>query len=434
MEKSNGLSNFRNLYKILAFICGVLLGITSLGLSIANNYSVTWLVFCVLISAYFPLVYIKKERPKISYGFFSVFICYFLFCLWVFAFPIITNSYWPLSFRSLVANLIFLLVAYLVIKNLRNQNAIFFGFIFVCGVEAVLTILDHFEVNTLVGGYYSFRSAGLSGNPNVTAYMLSLGIVVLIAVRSTLDIKPTKNAIFLFVVSLFAIGILLTSSRSGLLVLVTLVLFFFKNIKLWFSVIFLTSGAALSINIMPRPPETFLRLQDFVLNLFSLAVRNESQLTIVGIGAKSLKTRMETSYASLQIFLDHPITGVGSQAFRPILVNEYGVIAGPHNVYTMIAAQFGAVGLITFFFFMAGLFSIAWKSRKISLAKGINTSGSMSMLAFLVSLLFIGIAWNFLHKELFWVFVILLITYSEFLTRLPSKKPEVVRQTSRVLG
>lgn len=424
MDKSNSFSNSPCFYKILAFVYGILLGIASLGLSIANHYSVIWLIFNILIWTYFPLICIKKKRPTISYEFSSAFILYFIFCLWAFTSPAITSSDWTTSYRSIISNLMFFSIAYLAVKNLKNENATFFGFIFVCAIEAVLTILDQFGINTLVGGYYSYRSAGLSGNPNVTAYMLSLGIVILIAARSTLEPKHTNNTMLLWFFPLFSIGILLTASRSGLLVLATLILFYAKNIKLWVSVIFLTPIAVLSINLIPRPPETFLRLQDFVLNLIPSVVKNESQLTTIGIGAKSLKARMETSYASLQVFLDHPIAGVGSEALRPILEKEYGVIAGPHNVYTTIAAQFGAVGLITFLVFMAGLFRIAWQSRKISLAKGINNSGSASMLAFLVSLLFIGIAWNFLHKEVFWVFVILLLTYSDFINRLPSKMPE----------
>lgn len=79
--------------------------------------------------------------------------------------------------------------------------------------------------------------------------------------------------------------------------------------------------------------------------------------------------RAELNWIALHIVRDHPLLGVGLNNFT-VRMDEYGRVSGwvrflqpVHNLYLLIAAEIGLVGLVLFLCFMFSAFSLLLKSR-----------------------------------------------------------------------
>ena len=117
--------------------------------------------------------------------------------------------------------------------------------------------------------------------------------------------------------------------------------------------------------------------------------------------------RVHMWQASLHMFADHPLTGVGLQDLHPLYEvyrsREAREPAGHlHGVLVQIAATMGAVGLAAFFLLYAGLFRAAgvWlgaRPRSDGLPAGVRLGVTGALAGFLAAGLF---EWNFGDEEL----------------------------------
>lgn len=73
--------------------------------------------------------------------------------------------------------------------------------------------------------------------------------------------------------------------------------------------------------------------------------------------------RTQLSAAALDIFLNHPIIGVGSVEFTRLMDVNYGFRLTVHNLYWYIAATSGIVGLILFGLFVWNMLKRTWNIR-----------------------------------------------------------------------
>ena len=72
---------------------------------------------------------------------------------------------------------------------------------------------------------------------------------------------------------------------------------------------------------------------------------------------------------ALQMLKDHPLLGVGLNNFT-VRMSEYGEVSGwarflqpVHNVYLLIAAETGILGLILFLCLLFSVFRLLWRSK-----------------------------------------------------------------------
>ncbi|ADX67704.1 MULTISPECIES: O-antigen ligase family protein [Weeksella] len=147
----------------------------------------------------------------------------------------------------------------------------------------------------------------------------------------------------------------------------------------------------------------------------------------------SNKTRFGMQYASMQVFLEHPIIGVGygqqafhSRDFYPIWATKKnwefsGIYQNKKdssfppafNIFTRIAAELGLIGLILFTFFNASVLFYSYKFTKIT--KSIDKVYYAVALALFIS--FIGLIINWLQLDtyrvyIFWINLAILIKFS----------------------
>lgn len=73
-------------------------------------------------------------------------------------------------------------------------------------------------------------------------------------------------------------------------------------------------------------------------------------------------------YGAMRIFLDHPVTGVGTGGFRAarLAMGKPGdpAIAHPHNDFLYMAASYGFMGVAVFIWFFWTLLRNAWRNRE----------------------------------------------------------------------
>lgn len=97
----------------------------------------------------------------------------------------------------------------------------------------------------------------------------------------------------------------------------------------------LVAVAALALVVTPFLPEQYVG-------------RLESVVTQEDKEGASIDTRKEILRDAWQIFLEHPITGVGPAAFPVVRERQFGRVQDTHNLYLELATNLGIVGLVLF--------------------------------------------------------------------------------------
>ncbi len=131
-----------------------------------------------------------------------------------------------------------------------------------------------------------------------------------------------------------------------------------------------------------------LRLTAFVLGLIALFLSFSRSAWVVGalgllasfpssilnssfilLNSLSFIRRAELNWIALEMVKDHPLLGVGLNNFT-VAMSGYGEVSGwirflqpVHNVYLLIAAEVGLVGLVLFFCLLFSVFSFLLKER-----------------------------------------------------------------------
>lgn len=198
------------------------------------------------------------------------------------------------------------------------------------GAGAMYSVLEHptalFPLNDGVEGAEAARAAGPFGEANFFA--LSLAVIVPFAAYLMVRGGPLR---VLGTVSLAALvgGVLATGSRGGLIALVAglLATWMALSVHRWRALL-----VTLAVGIALTP-------------LFAAQLESSGERTVSGRATENL--------VALAMFADHPLTGVGANAY-PVLYRDYTREIGndprsmreAHSLPLQIAAEQGLAGLL----------------------------------------------------------------------------------------
>ncbi len=292
-----------------------------------------------LVIVYLTKTLFAKEKFIPQFSSLSLFV--FLFgCVYIWG---VINSYAKISSaKSVLVYLAFMLVYYLIINLLSDEKRLWNVFRMLCiaSIPCALVGLYQYlypdDLNVWVDQEMfediSGRIVSLFENPNVYGEYL----IVMIMINLGVVIKSERIISKLFYLGTLALNVLcvlLTYSRGCWIgVAVALMVFLFIRYRKWFIV-------AIGIGIIG-----LFFLPESIMNRV---------LSIGNLSDSSTSYRMYIWEGTVHMLQDFWATGVGvgSDAFNHIYpIYSYGAISAPHphNLYLLILAETGIVGLIVF--------------------------------------------------------------------------------------
>jgi hypothetical protein len=303
------------------------------------GYILYSLVFIFVFFYYF----IYKIKININKELFLWFILYFF----INSFYILLNGFGEEEFKYYIPVImsipIFLSLSLLF--NLDNTNlnltrkSITIGII----VGVILLITDFIKPGYFISNSDTLeRAVATYGNSNIAGAVIILGMIL------TIDIIQKKFKFF-YIVFLF-LGILVTFSRSNIIIFFIILLFMtYQNKISKHLLIFLVSSIFLFLIILIFGGFQFLHdtfdmnISNNLINRINFFVDNNNA------DLSNISERKTVLLAALEIFMNNPIFGAGFASTR---IWEYPV--GPHNTIMMTFAEFGifAILIVPLFLFI----------------------------------------------------------------------------------
>lgn len=193
------------------------------------------------------------------------------------------------------------------------------------------------------------------GHVNHSAIYIALALVVSIVISlNSFDNKSGKIWIFSLTSFLFA-ALIFSSARASILGAIAAIISMFIftiNKKRFVYIIVITAVPAILFVL------SLVIFKDSLLNGHSLPVFQLLQKNM-SIGDSSLSDRLKLWERACEIFIEHPIFGVGAKHFKFYNTSSYGSHA--HSLYFNILGQLGIVG----FSALASLIYFTVKSFKV---------------------------------------------------------------------
>ena len=215
-------------------------------------------------------------------------------------------------------------------------------------------------------GQWNFRMKGSIGDANFFAQMLLIAVPISferMLAETTRVLKFVAGCALL----LSIVTIVLTYSRGGLVVLLMITpiaLYRLRAHRKW-----LITGALLVVLALPLLPAGYIDRLTAAAPAVGLEV-DESQSA-----DSSTQLRVNLMTVAWEMFLDHPLLGVGYNNYEThyqkyALVHDLNRVGGDlsaHSLYLEIAAERGAIGLLFFgllLFYLGKVSLHGWKAMK----------------------------------------------------------------------
>lgn len=201
-----------------------------------------------------------------------------------------------------------------------------------------------------IGGQTLARSFGLFPDPHMLAFFL--GLILPLAVALFLLNKKSNLKLFAICVLIFVV-LLLTFSRGG-----------YFGLFASLAVIFLLAWRFLT------KQKKFLVLAGITLAIIFLLVLGQPVISrFVSsflLNEGSSLSRLEIWRQSFNVFLAHPVLGVGLGNYAKEVdpLASYRSPITSHNFYLDLAAETGFFGLLVWFILIFGSFWLVWRSLK----------------------------------------------------------------------
>ena len=248
-----------------------------------------------------------------------------------------------LSIERIGSNLQLVLFVWLVWQFVETERHVLLNFqSYVLGamVAAFGTVAAYLSGVQVV--YLRYSAEGF--DPNELSIILALAIPMAwyLSMRYSAAILVWGNRLL---IPVLLVAILLTGSRTGLVV---------ASVGLLFLISTLTRGSignkvtlvlllVLGIVILPQliPESIWARLSTLEEEIVSGTMNNRTTIWLAGLG----------------IWLDHLATGVGAGSFPAAVQLVLGTRAAPHNSFLSILVELGAVGFLLF----AAMMVVIWQ-------------------------------------------------------------------------
>lgn len=249
-----------------------------------------------------------------------------------------------------------LIQACLAILQFYNQGSL--GGIFYLLGERTFTSATPGIANASLDGALLLRPYGTLPHPNVLAGYLLTGMLLLLATAN--NQQSTKSKFFIiFTLVVSCVGFLLTMSRSAITAGVLLLIGKFIFSRIFFHV--RTRMANITLSQIVRTENMLPKLIILVL----LGILTTLVIYIVtprflafSFTEEAIVQRLALTHAAWEMIKDSPLVGVGLQNFISNLPYYQHALRLPlllqpvHNIYLLIAAETGIVGLTLFLFFI----------------------------------------------------------------------------------
>lgn len=279
-----------------------------------------------------------------------------------------------------------LFVSMLVLMNCAKWHWVTWSVAAVAGFDVALYGFDLANPGNLVPpgfpGSNPGRAAGFHINANEAGSALVAAAIVLLA-RA-----PARfRGLVLFV--LFA-GVAATFSRSAIILSILLVLFASRSGLLD------RRQLGVLLTAVPLLALALVSLYGFMLTLPGVDIENiNGRLLWFATGGSevddSASSRIQAAMAALEMFLDAPILGQGFAASLRDRTME------PHNMYLMVAAEQGVVGLAVYAVFLYLIFA---RGRAVLRGPGVDVHRTERGMALVAMAGFIAIQSLFSHNIL----------------------------------
>ena len=289
---------------------------------------------------------------------------------WLFAFLVavcltIPTSFWPTWSVDMVIELLKIIAFYLMIVHLANTRRRVKGLVW-----TYLLLIFYLAVTSLkayYSGNFMFaqgieRAEGLTsagGDPNALAATVGSSLAIcLLLVRN--ESVPWRRGLALLTTTVSLWTISLTGSRSGVLVVLTVLIFLWWRGRNRFVNAIL--GLILIVGIYSILPEQYQTRYSGMTN---------SELD------ESSELRITAWKRGFQMLVDHPLFGVGignfgtahAEAYSPEGQRSY---LKAHNLWVQLFAETGLVGAATFIGFMIAFFRLNRQAARITRARGVR--------------------------------------------------------------
>ncbi len=296
----------------------------------------------VMVGYFLFLEFLYSDR---QFYFNSVTVGYILFFLYCAA-----SLFWSIDYAissemigRMVKITINLLLVYNILKKYRMFSALFFG-LFIGTLVNVLIAVGLFPVSFVPYFEGTIRFMGTTINPNITSAFMFYTIFVTI-----LWMQITKNKLFLLLgivnIVLSYYVILITVSRTGLVVAFALI-FFFIIVSFWDKerrAFMIWSGIVLLIMaLLFIDDQKWMQLAQIVE--FGIERIGYIFASLSGESVEhSAEERLEFIATALQTFKENPLFGTGVDTVR----SYQGVYS--HNNFTELLADCGLTGLVLYY-------------------------------------------------------------------------------------
>jgi len=326
----------------------------------------------------------------------------FLFLVWVFISTLFAFDH-DVALNMLSDFIKWIIIYFLAINTINEKNKFYWAIFFI--------LLFHFKMSQysfrgwVASGFYSsihgtWTGAGFFQNPN--DFAVALNTVTPISYylmindqKKIFGFLKSRWIYFIFFLSFF-MGVLITSSRGGMLGL-----------------------GVISLGIWYKTKRKFLFLFPMAICVFMflnlLSVEQKDRIENIGKEKdESAMDRINLWRDGIRIIQDYPITGVGIDNFRPVsfkLYNNDKKLA-PHNIYIQAASELGLPGLIIFLSILITVFQNHKNIRK-QLEKNHMENSIYYQLSHAFDLSVIGFAVNgFFITVLYYPFLWIILTLS----------------------
>lgn len=267
-------------------------------------------------------------------------------CVWSIDFSTSLNAITTFLVPSL---LVAMIMSYSV--NSKKDIAIYLGFyILGCLISSIAGLLTR-QATLAVAEYAGQeRLTAFGQDQNTLAFLLIMGVVPLLQFIGKTS-KPIVKYLSIALIIVFAYMIASTGSRTGVIVLALVVLFYAYSAR-QFKVI-----AVLGILVVIGLPILIQYLPESIMNRFM----QTSELVDSG----DFSNRGVIWQSALDAFFQENILlGVGYSNFSTMLRQHYGWQMASHNTYLTYLVEFGLVGVWTFVYVLVKMFKIATSIRK----------------------------------------------------------------------
>jgi len=269
--------------------------------------------------------------------------------VWAFIYFIIITVYFILSgtgkvefeyYKELVNSIIIILAYYWILSEKKEYIKVArVAILHATIITVILLVIDFFDPGVILDRNSSFfiagRASGITLNPNTAGSILTLGLIF------SIDMVPKK--LRLFYMLLVFVGVLVTFSRSALLlyIILTIIFLFQKKISLFsllvgvFSLSFLFGiMLAFALNFMKSHGIRTTNIEERIAYIESMGGSGNDD---------SANERILIVKAAYELFADNPFFGKG---FAATALWHHKVEA--HNQYMNYFAQYGILSLLIF--------------------------------------------------------------------------------------